>query len=211
MAHVELKNASFRYPDRRRFILNGVSLEAGAGDVIEISGRNGSGKSTLLKLIAGELEPTTGVLQQGAARSLYLDQFAGDMLADSLTLEEHLFAFSHYPDFPLRQERVRSDLKSFLAPFGIGLEGRLRSFAGELSGGERQLLALAIALMADFQILCLDEFTASLDEMSQMAAYEALAAARQSRPLTIFLVSHRPASLKVSKKISLPIEGFAHG
>jgi len=211
MTMVELRDVAFHYPDSTTLILDGISFNAEMGDTIAIQGRNGAGKSTLLKLIAGELQPTSGTISLArATRAIYLDQFAGTMLAEFLTLEEHLFAFSRRHRSGLARGQLRTKLTGFLSPFGIGLEARLRSFAGELSGGERQLLALAIALMADVQILCLDEFTASLDEWSEKAAYAALAAARENRPLIIFLVSHAPTPLKPMKLVSLSSRGSSH-
>jgi branched-chain amino acid transport system ATP-binding protein len=148
----------------KKIVLNGVSLSIGAGEVVAVIGHNGAGKSTLLKAIYG-LIPLRGgqvafrgastvhltpneLLQQGIA---YVPQ--GNRVFSSLTVRENLevsglTAAAHIP----LNERLRRTVELFPA-----LKFRMQQKAGDLSGGEKQMLALATALAISPRLLLLDE------------------------------------------------------
>ena len=189
-----------------RVALDGVSLDLPAGGFAVVIGSNGAGKSTLLNAIAGsepldsgtvEIEgrAVTGWPQHRRARlvaRVLQDPRLGTLPA--LTIEENL-ALAELRATGAGLGRAltsarRSRYAQLLAPFGLGLETRLGARAGLLSGGQRQVLALAMAVIAAPRVLLLDEHCAALDpktaELVMNATLHAVAASR----LTTLMVTH---------------------
>jgi neutral amino acid transport system ATP-binding protein len=147
-------------------VLTGVSFHVEEGEIVTLIGPNGAGKSTLIKTIFGLLRPRRGrILFRGrdiagrrpheiARRGLsYVPQL--DNVFPSLTVEENLEMGS------LDRARTGEQIERMYALFPR-LGERHRQTAGTMSGGERQMLAMARALMADPQALLLDEPSAGL-------------------------------------------------
>jgi branched-chain amino acid transport system ATP-binding protein len=148
-------------------IVKGIDVTVCPGDLAIVVGPNGAGKSTFLKLIAGLLKPRAGSIRLG-------DQPlpGGDALAacagglSFVPQERNVFAALTVKDnLELGGYSIRSGLKERideqLTRFPL-LKGRLKDRAGNLSGGQRQVLAMAIALITRPQVLLLDEPTAGL-------------------------------------------------
>ncbi len=134
----------------RRLVLEDVSLAVRHGEAVALVGENGAGKTTLLRICAGLLAPDAGTLRM-AGRVGYCPQEPG--LFDLLTVDEHLSFFG------IAMGRPRADAvaegRQILAEFGFSL--RDRTVARDLSGGTRQKLNLAVALLGDPDVLLLDE------------------------------------------------------
>ena len=163
-------------------ILNGVDLSVGAGEAITVVGPNGAGKSTLLKAIVGLLRTRRGrIMLQGrdlaglrpsaiARHGLgYVPQ--RENIFETLSVRENLeIGLTPRPQLSLGERLARMfDLFPRLAE-------RRGQAAGSLSGGERQMLAMARALMPDPRILLLDEPTAGLAPRFVQAMFDQVAA-----------------------------------
>jgi putative tryptophan/tyrosine transport system ATP-binding protein len=159
--------------------LDDLTLNVAAGDFICLIGSNGAGKSTLLSTIAGLVSPDTGrltLLGQDITR-LRVHERAGhigriaqdpnDSTCAIMSIEDNL-AMALKRGQPRGLHRAvtaarRVEFQHELAEIGLGLETRLASRVGTLSGGQRQALALLMATLARPKLLLLDEHLASLD------------------------------------------------
>jgi ABC-type branched-subunit amino acid transport system ATPase component len=158
-------------------ILRGLSIHVGPGELVAVIGPNGAGKSTLLKTLAGLVRPRTGRIAlrgvdiTGAATErivasglCYVPQEAN--VFPALSVWENL-AIGGWAARDAFDQRVRAALDLFPA-----LLARRRAQAGTLSGGERQMLAMAMALMVDPLVLLLDEPSAGLAPALQRLVFD---------------------------------------
>ncbi|MEV7648488.1 thiol reductant ABC exporter subunit CydD [Arthrobacter sp. NPDC089319] len=168
---LELRDASYRYPDAAQDAFTGVDLRVERGQWLAVTGPSGSGKSTLLGVLLGFLPLASGrYLVNGAAGEAPRSVIAW------MPQEAHLFnstvranlLLARRPDQAPSEERMRSALAAvglggFLAGLPEGLDTRIGPGGHFLSGGQRQRLAVARALLADSDVMLLDEPTAHLD------------------------------------------------
>jgi ABC-2 type transport system ATP-binding protein len=157
--------------------VDGVELAVERGEVFGFLGPNGSGKSTLLRMLLGLLRPSAGEARVlGCAIPLEVERLrpaVGYMtqrfsLYDELTVEENLRFAGQV--FGLFGRRLRARLDAVVAEHDLDAFRRCR--AGALSGGTRQRLALAAAVVHEPQLLVLDEPTAGVDPQSRRAFWE---------------------------------------
>lgn len=179
--------------------LRGISLEVGAGELVGVVGPNGAGKSTLLKAIAGAVSVATGSIEYGGKSILGKSPEHIVRLGVSLVPEgRHIFTKLSVAEnlqigATIRRDReaAAADLESVLELFPI-LKEYYRTQAGKLSGGEQQMLAIARALLADPQLLLLDEPSLGLAPIVVDRVFETLEVLRE-RGVTILLVEQNAA------------------
>lgn len=155
-------------------VLRGISLHVPRDGAFGLLGPNGAGKTTLLSCIFGLLEPDAGEIRLGAARD---GRGGGPVMSlvpqtlafyPTLTVKENLDLFFH-----LNAARKRSAYQR--AVEATGLSGRMGQRAGQLSGGLKRRLNLAIGLLNDPDMLCLDEPTVGIDPQSRRLILDVLA------------------------------------
>jgi putative ABC transport system ATP-binding protein len=189
-----------------RIALNGISLSLAPGDFAVVIGGNGAGKSTFLNTIAGEVRPDAGrILIAGSdvtplpthRRARLIARVFQDPLigtAGAMSIEENLsLAERRGKRNGLRlglTEAGRRRYRDLLAGFGLGLEERLEQKVALLSGGQRQSLALAMAIIATPTLLLLDEHTAALDPRTAELVMKATVEAIGREGLTALMVTH---------------------
>jgi branched-chain amino acid transport system ATP-binding protein len=189
-ALLEIENLRTGYGDQE--ILRGVGLRVDAGELVAIIGPNGAGKSTLLRAIVGLLAPRSGDVRfqgrsiGGAAPEAiiamgicYVPQ-EGNVFA-GLSVDENL-EIGGWASGARRPERLRMIAELFPV-----LRSRRRQRAGSLSGGERQMLAIAMALMVEPSLLLLDEPSAGLAPALQRLIFDRIREIN-ARGLAIVLV-----------------------
>jgi len=148
-------------------ILDDISLEVREGEMVALLGQSGSGKSTILRLMAGLTDPTQGaVLNHGAPvdgvnRSIAI-VFQSFALYPWLTVQENVQVGLMQRRLPAEQEKEEIDRALEL----IGLSGYENAYPKQLSGGMRQRVGLARALVAQPEVLCMDEPFSALDVLT---------------------------------------------
>lgn len=193
MSHaIELENVTIRYG--QQVAVDGLSLTIAAGEMFGLLGPNGSGKSTTLAAVAGLLDPAEGAVRinglthrddpaRYAASIGFVPQESS--LYEELSILDNLDFFASLFDIP-RDERRRR-IESLLEQ--VELMSRARDRVGALSGGLKQRVNVAAALVHQPSVLLLDEPTASLDAESREAFFHLLHEQRgQGR--TILLTTH---------------------
>jgi putative ABC transport system ATP-binding protein len=186
--------------------LRNVNLTIPEGQWCNVLGPNGSGKSTLLKLLAGDLEPTSGdilvdgrsILREGPARRarvfFFVEQDTAANLVPSMTIEENLLLALSPSPFPglgmARRKARRTRIADAVARLGMGLESRLDTQVRALSGGERQAVVLAKALIAASPALLLDEFLGAMDPRIGPILLRTARFLAETEHLTVLSVTH---------------------
>ncbi|MEE8353356.1 MAG: ATP-binding cassette domain-containing protein, partial [Dehalococcoidales bacterium] len=187
--------------------LDNVAIDIRARDFVTVIGSNGAGKTTLLNLIAGIFPPerggavvingrdVTGLSEHRRARfvgRVYQDPQIGT--AAKMTISENMaMALLRGQSRGLRMatnQRRREIFREALAPLGLGLESRLSSLVGTLSGGQRQALALVMATLSRPALLLLDEHTATLDPKTARIVLELSEMIVTREKMTTMMVTH---------------------
>lgn len=187
-------------------VFDGFNLQIRRGEFVSIVGSNGSGKTTLLNLLCGSLPLDGGrILVNGAdigkqpdyRRAAYLARVFQDPTAGtcpSLTIRENMaLAEQKGGRFGLQLAVSKKRIDAYrqqLARLGMGLEDKLDTPVGVLSGGQRQALALLIATMTDAAVLVLDEHTAALDPKSSETVMALTDQIVREQGLTAIMVTH---------------------
>ncbi|QHT61010.1 ABC transporter ATP-binding protein [Paenibacillus lycopersici] len=213
---ITLKNAGYAYPDAETPTLSGIDLEIKPGERIAIVGANGAGKTTLIKLICGLYRPTSGEIMLGGVDIARYNRDEYYTLLSTVFQDIHLFCCDIAGNVS-QQSPDRTDyrkVRECLALSGLadkvnGLEKgeltqlvrRVHNDAVELSGGEKQKLALARALYKDAPVIILDEPTAALDPIAESEIYRRYAELTDGK--TSIYISHRLASTRFCDRILL--------
>ena len=187
-------NISFSYKNVK--VLTNFSLTITKGDTFGIIGPSGVGKSTLLNILLGLLDPCDGSIQVNShSMSKHIDAWRGlisfvpqePVLFDASIRENISFGTSHYTDDEIWAVLKSVKLDSLISNQREGLDTFIGERGGNFSGGQKQRLSLARALLRNPKVIFLDEFTSALDEKVEK---EILNDLFEINGLTIVLVSH---------------------
>jgi signal transduction histidine kinase/ABC-type multidrug transport system ATPase subunit len=177
-------------------VLHDVDFEVWPGQLVAMIGENGAGKSTLVRCIAGDITPNLGEVHIGGSRVRSNASGVGKGLAvvwqdgafcDNLDVAANLFLGMEIGRWFVSDEKERAATRRVLSSYGIKV-GDDRSM-GALSGGQRQLVAVARAMQSQPRLLVLDEPTASLGVLETKQVEELIAKVK-AEGTTILLVSH---------------------
>lgn len=206
---LELQNITKKFlvgtPDES-VVFDNFNFKVSKGEFVSVVGSNGSGKTTMLNLICGTYAPNGGkILFDGKditsmpehKRAAFIGRVFQDPKAgtcSNLTILENMaLADNKNKRFGLGRavNKKRIDCyKSMIEQCNMGLENRLGTKVGSLSGGQRQALALVIANMTDLELLILDEHTAALDPKSSERIMELTDKFVKESGITALMVTH---------------------
>ena len=206
---IELKGVSYTFPGASSPVIDNLSLKITTGQKVAILGRMGSGKSTVSRLISGLIEPSSGAILIDGVDLRQLDKSdlrrnIGVMLQEtwlfSGTVKENLqMGFYEYDDTHILQVAHIAGVDDFVSGNPRGYDLVLKERGEGLSGGQRQSISLARALLHAPNILVLDEPTASMDTSTEKIVLGRLKAWAKER--TLVVVTHRNTILELVDRV----------
>jgi putative ABC transport system ATP-binding protein len=195
--------------ERKVHVLDMVSLSVSHGEFVVVRGSSGSGKTTLLTLLSGLDKPTSGrVFIEGRditdMREDELAPMRNQMIGfvfQSFHLVPSLTAIENIA-FPAELRRDKQAMEKAEALLGrVGLHERSQSFPHQLSGGEKQRVAICRALINKPKIIFADEPTGNLDSINGRAILDLLLGLHKERETTLVLVTHSPEIATLSDRV----------
>jgi ATP-binding cassette, subfamily B, bacterial MsbA len=204
---IEFQNVCFSYI-RERQVLTNICLRVQAGETISIVGANGSGKSTLLNLLPRFYDPDHGtILIDGYdIRKVNLRSLRRQIALvsqDPILFDDTIGSNIRYGNRNATPEQIEDAAKKAFAHDFIlvkgGYETKIGDLGSSLSGGEKQRIALARAILRDPSILILDEFSSAIDPVSDRLIHDALQEFKKGR--TTFFITHKMHTVQMADRI----------
>ncbi|EOX8479611.1 salmochelin/enterobactin export ABC transporter IroC [Salmonella enterica subsp. indica] len=198
---LRLEALTFRYPEETQPALDDLSLTIPPGTVVAVVGRSGAGKSTLIKLLAGLYSPTSGQIRIGErpidAASLSDYRRQTGLVTQDVTLfsgdiaENIRYSRPDSSDTEVEIAARRAGLFETVQHLPQGFRTPVNNGGTDLSAGQRQLIALARAQLAQAHILLLDEATARIDRSAEERLMASLAGVAHTEKRIALIVAHR--------------------
>ena len=212
---IELKDVQFSYKDQNHQTLKDINLKIKEGEKIAILGKIGSGKSTLLKLIMNLYEPTKGSVLIDGLDTRQIDPTDLRQAIGSVPQEPFLFMGTIKDNLTIGEQYVSDEellrvskvagLDEFLGKHEAGYDLLVGERGEGLSGGERQSVTLARALISDPNIIMLDEPTNSMDRQTEKSFISKLKNIVQDK--TLIVVTHKTSLLELVDRVIIVENG----
>lgn len=186
MSVLEIQNVSKSFGRLRA--VDDVSISLDQGDHLAIIGESGCGKTTLAKMMMGLVKPDTGSIK-AEHKSLQMVFQDPNQSLDPLWNVREILKEALWGNRSMSSPEIQEKLEQMLAAVGL-VPGVLSRFPHEFSGGERQRIAIARALLASPKILVLDEAVSALDTLVQKQIIDLLKKLKQDFNLTTIFISH---------------------
>ncbi|TVQ82809.1 MAG: type I secretion system permease/ATPase [Micavibrio sp.] len=213
--HIAFKDVTFRYPGQTTPALRNVSFEIAPGDHIGVIGAVGSGKTTLERLILNLYQPESGSVQIDGTDVRQIDP--ADLRRNIGVVQQFPYLFygtvrenitlghETVPDSVVLRAAEMAGVMSFLRESEAGLDSQVGERGELLSGGQRQAIAIARALLYDPPVILMDEPTASIDPGSERRLYRHLVEVCKDK--TVMLITHKSSVLGLVDKLVLMDRG----
>ncbi len=213
---VEFRDVSFGYaPETDGYTIDDVSFHVNAGETAAFVGATGAGKTTIMQLLARFYEVNKGEIYidgipiSALPRQTLRSQTAF-VLQDPFLFEATVFENIRYGKLDATDEEVieaakKANAHSFIRKLEDGYDTLLTADGGEISQGQKQLLSIARALVADPVLLLLDEATSSIDTVTELEIQEALDRLMEGR--TSFVIAHRLNTVRKADTVYVMEQG----
>lgn len=212
---VEFCDVSFTYPTNHKPSLAKINVLAEPGRMIALVGPSGSGKSTFINLVIGFLRPTSGLITLDGVDMASIDlrssrKFLSVVAQDTILFDGTVYENITYgmpePTAAAAEAALRAaNAWEFVSKLPDGMDTIVGERGSRISGGQKQRLAIARAIIRDPRILVLDEATSALDSESERLIQSALHELMKSR--TTFVVAHRLSTVKEAHLILVLEDG----
>ncbi|TSK05198.1 MAG: type I secretion system permease/ATPase [Geobacter sp.] len=206
---IGVRGLSFAYPGQSVNALNNITLNIEAGEKVGIIGPIGSGKTTLGKLLLGLFEPGSGMVTMDdtdlrqidpAELRHYVGYVPQDISLFKGTVRENLtLGADDVDDHSIMRAAELAGVGEFVKKHPLGFDMEVAEFGRGLSGGQRQCVAIARALLLDPPVLVLDEPTSNMDSRSELRLKNNLADGAKEK--TMILITHRVSLLELVDRI----------
>jgi ATP-binding cassette subfamily C protein LapB len=207
--NIEFRNVSFRYPEQDMAALDNISFRVNAGEHVAIIGRIGSGKSTIERLILGLYEPAAGAILVDGTDSRQLDPVdlrhnIGYVPQDGFLFygsvrDNIMTGMPHADDHAVLNAATISGVTDFVDRHPSGFDMQVGERGERLSGGQRQSVAVARALLRDPPILVMDEPSNAMDNTTEEQFKQRLE--KWFADKTLILVTHRASLLSLVDRV----------
>ncbi|MGB9598186.1 MAG: ABC transporter ATP-binding protein, partial [Candidatus Poribacteria bacterium] len=207
--HISFENVSFKYETSDELVLKNFTLDVQPGETVAILGATGSGKSTLINLIPRFYDPTSGVIKIDGidVKTVKLESLRkqiGIVLQDTFLFSTTIKENISYGKTDATMDEIISAAKAanihdFIESLPKGYDTEVGERGVNLSGGEKQRIAIARALLMNPRILILDDSTSSVDTETEHLIQNALSTLVKGR--TTFIIAQRLSTVKRADKI----------
>jgi ATP-binding cassette subfamily C protein LapB len=206
---IQLNKVTFLYPEEKQPALDGVSFKISPGEKVAIIGRIGSGKSTIQKLLLGLYQPTQGSVMFDGIDSQQIDPadlrshigyVPQDIILFSGSIKSNIvYGAPHVDDADIIQAANLSGVKEFVDRHPLGFDRAVGERGQSLSGGQRQSIGIARALLNNPSMYILDEPTSGMDNSSETLIKENLKVSLKDK--TLILVTHKTSLLSLVDRV----------
>ncbi|GAE37109.1 thiol reductant ABC exporter subunit CydC [Halalkalibacter akibai] len=205
---IQFEKVSYTFPNEHRKTLNNITLNIPAGSKTAIVGPSGSGKSTLLQLLMNLAEPTEGEIYFNGVSSIKIDQESIRRKAKVILQDNHFFYGTVKDNLlltsPWTDEQLKQLLNDVQLPH-LNLLDLVMEKGQNLSGGEKQRLAMARAIAKEGNLWLLDEPTSALDPHTERCLYQLLES--KAKNDTVVVTSHKLLGLEKMNQIIVMDQG----
>ena len=206
---IQVQDVGFSYPDQSSQALDGISLEIKAGERVGVLGRIGSGKSTIARMLIGLYEPSDGAILMDGIDIRQIDPADLRHNVGYVSQDNYLFfgsvrdniAFGapHMDDRSIMRAAEVAGVTDFIRAHPSGLDMQVGERGMALSGGQRQSIVIARALLLDPPMIVLDEPTSNMDNASEAAFKRRLGGILDGK--TLVLITHRSSLLSLVDRL----------
>jgi ATP-binding cassette subfamily B protein len=203
--HLRFANVTFRHRNASVNAIENISFEAGLGDTIAFVGPSGSGKSTLVKLLVGLYTPVSGEISYDgvSSKAIRLNQMRRQLgfvtqdtqLFSGTIRENMLFVKPDATDEEILDSMKKASAMSIIANTEKGLDTILGEGGKKVSGGEKQRLSIARALLRQPRLLIFDEATSALDSLTEEVINETIREVSAQKQQITILIAHRLSTI----------------
>jgi subfamily B ATP-binding cassette protein MsbA len=210
---IVFKNVYFKYDDT--MVLKNINLNVRVGEILAFVGMSGGGKTSIVNLIPRFYDVSKGSVSiddvdiRDASISSLRDQIAivtqEPILFNDTVSKNIAYGNQNASDEDIKNAARAAYAYEFIQNFSDGFETNIGELGGRLSGGEKQRICIARALLKDAPILILDEATSSLDTESETLVQKALENLMKGR--TTFVIAHRLSTVAIADNIAVVVDG----